>query len=75
MWLINWILLIGAYSYFTIIMLFVVGGWFGYTLGTIWFFITLGHLHMWANWPTEQFKPKQDLRRKKPVLYSRRYYR
>jgi hypothetical protein len=75
MWLINWILLIGAYSYFTIIMLFVVGGWFGYTLGTIWFLITLGHLHLWANWPVEKHKPKQDLRRKKPVLYGRRNYR
>ena len=75
MWLINWILLIGAYSYLTIIMLFVVGGWFGYTLGTIWFLITLGHLHLWANWPVEKHKPKQDLRRKKPVLYGRRNYR
>tara|TARA_R100000008_G_C3543891_1_gene146413 strand:- start:326 stop:553 length:228 start_codon:yes stop_codon:yes gene_type:complete len=75
MWLINWILLIGAYSYLTIIMLFVVGGWFGYTFGTIWFLITLGHLHLWANWPVEKHKPKQDLRRKKPVLYGRRNYR
>ena len=56
-------------------MLFVVGCWFGYTFGTIWFLITLGHLHLWANWPVEKHKPKQDLRRKKPVLYGRRNYR
>ena len=73
MWLINWILLIGAYSYLTIIMLFFVGGWFGYLIGIIWLLITIGHIHMWSNWPVEQHKPKQTIA-KKPILYSRKKY-
>ena len=39
MWTINWILLIGEYIFITVVMLFMVQGWFGYITGIISFII------------------------------------
>ena len=73
MWFINWIGLIGSYIALTIMMLFMVQGWFGYMIGSITLIITIGLIRMWINWPIEQYRPKQDVI-KKPALYGRRRY-
>ena len=73
MWLINWILLIGAYIFITIVMLFQVQSWFGYITGTITLVGTVGLIYLWATWPESKYTPKQDIIKKKPI-HRGRYY-
>jgi len=73
MWLINWILLIGAYILITIVMLFQVQGWFGYIMGTITLAGTIGLIYLWSTWPESKYTPKQNLIKKKPIRRGRYY--
>ena len=73
MWLINWILLIGAYIFITVVMLFQVQGWFGYITGTITLVGTIGLIYLWSTWPESRYTTKQGLVKKKPIRRGRYY--
>ena len=73
MWLINWVLLIGAYILITIVMLFQVQGWFGYIMGTITLAGTIGLIYLWSTWPESKYTPKQYLVKRKPIRRGRYY--
>jgi hypothetical protein len=73
MWTINWILLIGEYIFITVVMFFVVQGWFGYIMGTLTLAGTIGLIYLWSTWPESRYTPSQDIIRK--TLKRRgRYY-
>jgi len=73
MWLINWILLIGAYIFITIVMFFQVQSWFGYITGTITLAGAIGVIYLWSTCPETRYSPKQDLVKKKPKRRGRYY--
>ena len=63
------------YLCISVFMLFEVQGYFGYILGIITLIMTGFMFKVWFDWPITQHKVKQNLKRKKPVLYGRRYNR
>jgi len=73
MWLINWILLIGEYIFITVVMLFMVQGWFGYITGTISFIITIVLIHTWVTYPKSRYTPTQTIIKKTPKRRGRYY--
>ena len=73
MWTINWILLIGEYIFITVVMLFIVQGWFGYITGTISFIITIGLIRLWITWPASRYAPTQSIIKKTPIKRGRYY--
>ena len=73
MWTINWILLIGEYIFITVVMFFVVQGWFGYIMGTLTLIGTVVLIRMWITWPVSRYTPSQDIIRKTPKRRGRYY--
>ena len=73
MWTINWILLIGEYIFITVVMLFMVQGWFGYITGIISFIITIGLIYTWATWPESRYTPSQSIIKKTRIKRGRYY--
>ena len=73
MWTINWILLIGEYIFITVVMLFVVQGWFGYIMGTLTLAGTIGLIYTWATWPESRYTPTQSIIKKTPIKRGRYY--
>mgnify|MGYP003993512037 FL=1 len=71
MWAINWILLIGEYIFITIVMLFVVQGWFGYIFGTLTFIGTIVLIHVWVTYPESKYTPSQNIIKKTPTRRGR----
>jgi hypothetical protein len=61
------------YLFITIIMLFKVQGYFGYIFGTITLIMTGIMFNVWFTWPTQQYKPKQDIVRKPKYRRYGRY--
>jgi len=73
MWTINWILLIGEYIFITIVMFFVVQGWFGYIMGTLTLIGTIVLIYLWVTYPESRYTPSQDIIRKTPKSRGRYY--
>ena len=73
MWTINWILLIGEYIFITVVMFFVVQGWFGYIFGTLTFIGTIVLIYLWVTYPESRYTPSQDIIRKTPKRRGRYY--
>ena len=73
MWTINWILLIGEYIFITIVMLFVVQGWFGFIMGTLTLAGTIVLIYLWVTYPESRYTPSQDIIRKTPTQRGRYY--
>ena len=73
MWTINWILLIGEYIFITIVMFFVVQGWFGFIMGTMTLAGTIGLIYLWVTWPVSNYIPTQSITSKKPTRRGRYY--
>ena len=73
MWTINWILLIGEYIFITIVMFFVVQGWFGFIMGTLTLIGTVVLIYLWVTYPESKYTPSQDIIRKTPKSRGRYY--
>ena len=73
MWTINWILLIGEYIFITIVMFFVVQGWFGFIMGTLTLIGTVVLIYLWVTYPESRYTPSQDIIRKTPKSRGRYY--
>ncbi len=73
MWTINWILLIGAYIFITVVMLFMVQGWFGYIMGTLTLIGSVVLIRMWITYPKSRYTPTQTIIKKTPLRRGRYY--